>query len=94
MSAFDIALRIDPYDIALNQLQSGTANVTPSTADVPEISCQADTMKKYREKLSELEVLLEEYKVLLQKDHIAMKSVQSNMVSLDGAIAGRYRYLR
>ena len=89
-STFDITIKQMIYRSVLDSLKTNTANLTPSTADIPEVVCRADTMIKYREKLSELEALLEQYKALLQKDYVSMKSVENNMLQMDDLIAGRF----
>ncbi len=88
MSSYDISLNHAIYEAALSSLKTGTENLTPPTTDVAAIVCQADTMIKYREKLSEIEAVLEQYKALLQRDQTALVSVQSNFVKMDGVLAG------
>ena len=90
MSMLDIALKQADYAIVITSLGTGTTNLIPSTAEVPEITCRAETMIKYRKKLSELEALLEQYKALLEKDKAALLSVMSNMVQMDAVLAGRF----
>ena len=80
----------DEYRAALQLLKTGHANLLPSTTDIPEILCYAEGMKKYREKLSELDALLEQYKVLLQKDQTAMQSVRNQLINVDKLLSNSF----
>ena len=90
MSVLEIAFKNVDYDIQLNLVVTAKDNLTPSAADVAEISCRADTMKKYRAKLSEVEGLLEQYKNLLGKDYLALKSVKGSLLQMDETLSRRF----
>ena len=90
MPVSDIAIDFAPFESALSSLNAGIVNLEPSTADVAPITCQAYVMMEYREKLTEVGALLEQYKALLEKDHAALMSVMRDMALADDALAGCY----
>ena len=89
MPGNEISIVQDQYEANLALLRSSNENLTPSTVDVSEISCQAEAMRLYRAKLFDTEILLEAFKRLVQKDCSALHSVQDNMVMTDYVLSGR-----
>lgn len=85
MSETRVSINTFSYSSAVFQLTIDSGRLDTSTVDVPDITCQADTLKLFRDKLSELESLLEQYKALLAKDCTDLKSVQTNLIQADSA---------
>ena len=79
------------YQRTLARIGRSISNLTPCTSDVPQVISQAETMRKYREILSEIEKLLIDYKLLLERDKSAIGDVEAAMVERDRLLAERTR---
>jgi hypothetical protein len=83
----DIAVSIAPFEAALTLLGIALTNVSPSTAEVAEISSQAATMRAYRERLTDIQALLEQYLGLLERDKAALGIALESLIEADQASA-------
>ena len=78
-----ISVKQSDYKMALLSLGAGINSLEPSVADVAEIACESDTMKRYHEALSVLGALVGQYKALLGKDRSDLESLFASLERVD-----------
>ena len=83
----DIAVSIAPFEVALTLLSIALTNISPSTAEVAEINSQAATMRAYRDRLTDIQALLEQYLGLLERDKAALGIALQSLIEADQASA-------
>ena len=80
---------VNQFHTALGQLSASVANVTPSTAEIPDVTSHSEVMVKYRGRLSEIEGLLSLYVALLHKDLNSFHSTGQSLITSDATLGRR-----
>ena len=86
MSGRDISIQINQFHTALGQLSASVANITPSTAETPDVTSYSEVMVKYRGRLSEIEGLLSLYVALLHRDLNSFQSAGQGLITSDATL--------